>query len=75
MARSLARAVGQNGPSDVQCELAQSPVNEASWLANRIHNQFGYGSRTCLGKNISLLEIAKLVPQLIRHFEVGTFTD
>lgn len=27
---------------------------------------FGIGSRTCIGKNISLLEMCKLVPQLLR---------
>ncbi|KAF7542144.1 hypothetical protein G7054_g173 [Neopestalotiopsis clavispora] len=31
---------------------------------------FGMGSRTCLGKNISLLEIYKLVPSLLRRFEL-----
>jgi cytochrome P450 len=31
---------------------------------------FGLGSRTCLGKNIALLEINKIVPQLVRGFEV-----
>ncbi len=30
---------------------------------------FGMGSRTCIGKNISLLEINKLVPQLLRNFD------
>jgi cytochrome P450 len=29
---------------------------------------FGMGSRTCIGKNISLLEMSKLVPQLARNF-------
>lgn len=33
--------------------------------------QFGMGSRTCIGKNISLLEIYKLVPSMLRRFEVG----
>ncbi|KAK1779694.1 cytochrome P450 [Copromyces sp. CBS 386.78] len=32
--------------------------------------QFGMGSRTCIGKNISLLEIYKLVPSLLRRFEI-----
>jgi cytochrome P450 len=32
--------------------------------------QFGMGSRTCIGKNISLLEIYKLVPTMLRRFEV-----
>lgn len=31
---------------------------------------FGSGSRTCIGKNISLLEIYKVVPSLLRAFEV-----
>jgi cytochrome P450 len=33
--------------------------------------QFGMGSRTCIGKNISLLEVYKLVPSLLRRFEVS----
>jgi cytochrome P450 len=34
--------------------------------------QFGMGARTCIGKNISLLEIYKLVPSFLRRFEVCT---
>ncbi|KAK3640620.1 hypothetical protein LTR22_016910 [Elasticomyces elasticus] len=34
-----------------------------SWLP------FGLGSRTCIGKNISLLEMSKLVPELIKAFD------
>ncbi|KAF4126445.1 Cytochrome P450, partial [Geosmithia morbida] len=30
---------------------------------------FGMGSRTCIGKNISLLEIYKVVPSLLRRFD------
>ena len=30
---------------------------------------FGMGSRTCIGKNISLLEMSKLIPQLVRRFD------
>ncbi|GES65319.1 cytochrome P450 [Aspergillus terreus] len=30
---------------------------------------FGAGSRTCIGKNISLLEMSKVLPQLYRKFE------
>jgi cytochrome P450 len=33
--------------------------------------QFGMGSRTCIGKNISLLEIYKLVPSMLRRFDVS----
>ncbi|KAK5303668.1 hypothetical protein LTR99_005430 [Exophiala xenobiotica] len=32
--------------------------------------QFGAGARTCIGKNISLLEMYKLVPSFLRRFEV-----
>jgi len=32
---------------------------------------FGMGSRTCIGKNISLLEMSKLVPQLVRRFDLA----
>lgn len=32
--------------------------------------QFGAGSRTCIGKNISLLEVYKLVPAFLRRFEI-----
>jgi cytochrome P450 len=31
--------------------------------------QFGAGSRTCIGKNISLLEISILIPELVRRFD------
>lgn len=33
--------------------------------------QFGMGPRTCIGKNISLLEMYKVVPSLLRRFEVS----
>ncbi|WPG98294.1 Hypothetical protein R9X50_00108200 [Acrodontium crateriforme] len=36
--------------------------------------QFGAGSRTCIGKNISLLEIYKLVPTFLRNYEIAFAT-
>ncbi|OCL14764.1 putative cytochrome P450 pisatin demethylase [Glonium stellatum] len=37
---------------------------------------FGAGSRTCIGKNISLMEMTKIIPQLLREFEVTlTYPD
>jgi cytochrome P450 len=30
---------------------------------------FGMGSRSCIGKNISLLEMSKVIPQLLRNFD------
>lgn len=35
--------------------------------------QFGMGARTCIGKNISLLEIYKAVPSFLRRFEVRDY--
>lgn len=32
------------------------------------NGQFGLGSRTCIGRNISLMEISKALPQLLRQF-------
>ncbi|KAL8948174.1 MAG: hypothetical protein Q9222_005615 [Ikaeria aurantiellina] len=43
---------------------------EVAALRNRTLFQFGAGSHTCLGKNISLLEMYKLVPSFLRTFEI-----
>jgi cytochrome P450 len=32
---------------------------------------FGAGSRTCIGKNISLMEMAKIIPQLLREYKIA----
>lgn len=37
---------------------------------NAMYMPFGLGSRTCIGKNISLLEVSKLIPQLLRKFDM-----
>ncbi|KIW43694.1 uncharacterized protein PV06_04770 [Exophiala oligosperma] len=36
---------------------------------------FGHGSRTCVGKNISLMEMGKFVPQILRYFDVEWASD
>ncbi|KAJ5719167.1 hypothetical protein N7493_007622 [Penicillium malachiteum] len=36
---------------------------------------FGHGSRTCIGKNISIMKMGKLVPQIIRKFEIEWASD
>ena len=40
-------------------------------LMNRSSFAFGGGTRTCIGKNISLLEMYKVVPALVRKFELN----
>jgi cytochrome P450 len=40
-------------------------------LMNNALFTFGMGSRTCIGKNISFLEIYKLVPTILKKFEVS----
>lgn len=37
---------------------------------NAVFMPFGLGSRTCIGKNVSLLEVSKLIPQILRKFDV-----
>ena len=32
---------------------------------------FGAGSRVCIGKSISMIEMRKIVPQLLREFDVS----
>ncbi|KAL4892892.1 cytochrome P450 [Aspergillus ambiguus] len=46
--------------------------DDAQKLARMEQNflSFGAGSRTCIGKNISLLEMSKVIPQLYRKFEI-----
>jgi len=38
---------------------------------DRYFMAFGMGSRTCIGKNISLMEMAKIIPQIVRNFDVS----
>ncbi|KAB8224028.1 cytochrome P450 [Aspergillus novoparasiticus] len=41
-------------------------------IMNEMYMPFGLGSRTCLGKHISILEMSKLIPRLIRDFDFTT---
>ena len=38
------------------------------WLTS-CDGQFGQGSRTCIGKNISIMELSKAIPEIIRSFD------
>lgn len=39
-------------------------------LMERYYMPFGAGTRTCIGKNISLLEMSKLIPELVRRYDI-----
>jgi len=36
---------------------------------------FGAGPRVCLGKNISLLEMYKVIPQIVNKFDIKILDD
>jgi cytochrome P450 len=36
---------------------------------NRYYMPFGLGSRSCIGRHVSLLEMSKLIPRIIRDFD------
>ncbi|KAM0216495.1 hypothetical protein ACHAQD_007726 [Fusarium lateritium] len=38
-------------------------------LMNRYYMPFGLGSRTCIGRHVSILEMTKLIPRIIRDFD------
>ncbi|KAJ4252350.1 hypothetical protein NW762_010948 [Fusarium torreyae] len=40
-------------------------------LMNRFWMPFGLGSRTCIGRHISMLEMCKLIPTLVRDFDLS----
>ncbi|KAF4539441.1 Cytochrome p450 pisatin [Lasiodiplodia theobromae] len=44
---------------------------EAQQALDRYWLPFGHGSRTCIGKNIALMEISKVIPHLVRHFDLS----
>ncbi|KAI0156379.1 cytochrome P450 [Xylariaceae sp. FL1272] len=46
-------------------------INDTEKLAamNRQWIPFGMGSRTCIGRHISTLEISKLIPRIVRDFD------
>ncbi|KAI8711253.1 hypothetical protein NCS52_01501200 [Fusarium sp. LHS14.1] len=39
-------------------------------LMDRHNLAFGSGARTCIGKNISIMEMSKFVPQVLRQFDL-----
>lgn len=47
------------------------PVGFARFMENSFANdeQFGLGSRTCIGRHVSYLEMAKLIPRMVQTFD------
>ncbi|KAL6704159.1 hypothetical protein ACN47E_008719 [Coniothyrium glycines] len=48
---------------EAEADSARFKTMEANWMP------FGLGSRTCIGRHISHLEISKLLPQIVRNFD------
>ncbi|KAJ5961635.1 cytochrome P450 pisatin demethylase [Penicillium viridicatum] len=53
----------------LEADEQQSKLMEQNFMA------FGVGSRTCIGKNISLLEMNKMIPVLVRDFDFELSQD
>ncbi|ETI22722.1 hypothetical protein G647_06798 [Cladophialophora carrionii CBS 160.54] len=53
----------------LDAEPERLKLMERSFLA------FGAGARTCIGKNISILEMGKFIPQILRHFDLEWAAD
>jgi cytochrome P450 len=58
------RWLQRKGETDVQ-------YDERMKLWNTAHLTFGGGSRICLGRNLSLMEVWKVVPTLIATFDIA----
>ena len=64
----------------IEASLEQLKLMDRSFLAVRSYisqlqsytnnSQFGYGARTCIGKNISILEMGKFIPQALRYLDL-----
>ncbi|KAM0428145.1 hypothetical protein ACHAPT_007045 [Fusarium lateritium] len=44
-------------------------------MMNRYYMPFGLGSRTCIGRHVSMLEMSKLIPRIVRDFDFGLDTS
>ncbi|KAK1701831.1 cytochrome P450 [Colletotrichum lupini] len=44
-------------------------------VSHLLHVPFGLGSRTCIGRHISILEISKLMPRLLHEFDFEICRD
>ncbi|KAL4981195.1 cytochrome P450 [Aspergillus desertorum] len=51
---------------------AQKADSEKLKVMNEMYMPFGLGSRTCIGKHISIPEMSKLIPRILREFDSTT---
>jgi cytochrome P450 len=65
------------GPDASEFKPERWLTNDAEKRAAMDRNflAFGAGSRTCIGKNISLMEMYKVLPQIVRKFDFEILTD
>ncbi|KEF62553.1 uncharacterized protein A1O9_00526 [Exophiala aquamarina CBS 119918] len=52
----------------------ESPPDQIREM-DRCFLAFGQGARTCIGKNISILEMGKFLPQILRQFDIEWASD
>lgn len=54
----------------------EAPATQLRVMEGIVDYNFGAGSRRCIGRNISLLEMQKVVPQLFREYHIQlTYPD
>lgn len=53
---------------------AETPPERLTRM-EQYHIPFGAGTRTCLGKHIAVLEMNKLIPELVRRYEFELLDD
>jgi cytochrome P450 len=65
------------GPDASEFKPERWLTNDAEKRAAMDRNflAFGAGSRVCIGKNISLMEMYKVIPQIVRKFDFEILTD
>ncbi|KAF7173431.1 hypothetical protein CNMCM5623_005644 [Aspergillus felis] len=58
------------GPDPARFRPERWIGDEKTSIMDSMMFAFGAGSRTCIGRNISLLEMTKVVPQIVRKFDI-----
>jgi cytochrome P450 len=60
--------------SPVSDHVANTQTTVEKMTENKVltnsFTQFGHGARTCIGKNISIIEMGKFIPQILQTFDI-----